>query len=64
MNYHEHNDARDRDNRLAVEAWNAARARMLAAHEEYELGAITLYMPKYALKARLAEARVYNLGVR
>jgi hypothetical protein len=63
VNYFDHCDKRDRDNRLAVQAWNEARRRMLAALEESELGCITLYMSKADIKTRLREA-LYARGVR
>ncbi len=50
-------DAKGRSTRQRADAWNAARARMLATIEEYDMGAVTLYMPKYEIRARLAEAR-------
>ncbi len=56
MSYHEHMDAIGAETRRTAAAWNAARARMLATIEEYDLGAVTLYMPKYELRARLREA--------
>lgn len=52
LTYTDHNDARGRDNRLAVQAWNATRARMLTAFYEYDLGCVTLYMSKADLRAR------------
>lgn len=62
--YTEHNDRRNRDKRLAVQAWNAERARMLAATEEYELGAITLFMSKRELQARLRESAYVGTNLR
>ena len=55
--YTDHNDARGRENRLAVQAWNATRARMLAAFEEYDAGCVTLYMSKADLRAALFRAQ-------
>ncbi len=57
MSYFDHNDQNGAETRRTAAAWNAARARMLATIEEYDMGAVTLYMPKYEIRARLAEAR-------
>lgn len=62
--YTEHNDRRNRDNRLAVQAWNTARARMLAAFHEYDAGVITLYMSKRDLQARLRESAYVGTNLR
>jgi hypothetical protein len=64
VTYTDYNDRRDRDNRIAVETWNAERARMLAATEEYELGAITLFMSKRDLQARLRESAYVGADAR
>lgn len=62
--YTDHNDAKGRDTRLRVQAWMSARARMLATFMEHDLGAVTLFMPKYEIQARCREASFYKLGVR
>ena len=54
--YTEYVDKAGRDERLRRDAWNAARARMLAALQEFEFGAITLYMSKRDLQTRLRES--------
>ncbi len=64
MNYTEHNDRKGRDQRLSIEAWRAARARMLEALKEYDFGAITLYMSKYELQARCRESAYVGTGER
>jgi len=58
--YTDHNDVRGRENRLAVQAWNATRARMLATFEEYDLGCVTLYMSKTDIESRRLDGSIYR----
>ncbi len=66
MNYLEFNDAKGRDARLRAQTHNAERARREVLAAEYAAApwCITLFMSKYEVRSRCAEARVYNLGVR
>lgn len=48
-------DSKGRDVRIRAQSWNASRARMLIAFQEYELGAITMFMGRRELQARVRE---------
>lgn len=58
MNYFQHNDTKGRDSRIRVAVNRAERAKARLPFEG------TLYMSRHAIRSRLSEARVYNLGVR
>lgn len=66
MNYTTHNDSHGAEVRREAANWQSARARMLATIEEYDFGAVTLYMPKREVARRLHEARILSglLGVK
>lgn len=65
MSYFDHNDSKGRETRESLANYNAARARMLATFQEYDLGAVTLFLPAdmAALRAREALILSGKLGV-
>lgn len=62
MSYPDYNDAKGRDARLRREAWNGARARMLATFQEYAFGSITLHMSKHDIRRALDAGRRIHHG--
>lgn len=65
MNYFAHNDAKGQDARVRLANYHAARERMLATFKEYDLGAITLFLPANVAQLRAREALILSgkLGV-
>lgn len=58
-------DRRGQDARIRAQSWNAARQRMLIAFQEYDLGAITMFLPACTAQLRAREALILSgkLGV-
>lgn len=54
--YTEHQDRIGRDIRVRTQNHNAMRARMQAAFAEYDLGAVTLFLPANVAQLRAREA--------
>lgn len=65
MSYFEHNDSIGREKRERIANYHADRARMLAAFADYELGAVTMFLPADAAQLRAREAIILSghLGV-